>query len=325
MLLWSGQLLGHVFLVARNKQASHHAWGECGALSRFQTRPAASIFRHTTRSAASTLRRKHRQTQTHTHVQLQACSDASTFSCKTFGHKHACKFRRKHVHMHVQTQARSVLHVVPLDVSTSIFFYSVVSTSILFLQRRAHVVQCCMLCLSTQARSDARSDASTFSAACCASRCRHLGPEIGCRRTSGPMAVASLIWHCLPFSNLCLSLETLLSFNNLFDLGDVPYPLFRFPLLRGNRMLAWFRASILYNVFLVSMRLHLLPRVSHAPPSCATCCLSQCASVLFLQRREHLHLVQRAPQYFTTCFSCTSIMCNVLLVSMRLHLVFTTS
>ena len=88
MLLWSGQLLGHVFLVARNKQASHHAWGECGALSRFQTRPAASIFRHTTRSAASTLRRKHRQTQTHTHVQLQACSDASTFSCKTFGHKH---------------------------------------------------------------------------------------------------------------------------------------------------------------------------------------------------------------------------------------------
>ena len=187
MLLWSGQLLGHVFLVARNKQASHHAWGECGALSRFQTRPAASIFRHTTRSAASTLRRKHRQTQTHTHVQLQACSDASTFSCKTFGHKHA-----KHVHVHVH-------------------------------------------------------------------------------------------------------------------LGNVPYPLFRFPLLRGNRMLAWFRASILYNVFLVSMRLHLLPRVSHAPPSCATCCLSQCASVLFLQRREHLHLVQRAPPYFTTCFSCTSI------------------
>ena len=135
MLLWSGQLLGHVFLVARNKQASHHAWGECGALSRFQTRPAASIFRHTTRSAASTLRRKHRQTQTHTrsaasmlrrkHLQLQdirtqACqarscarSDASTFSA-------ACgASRRKHVQMHVQTQPRSVLHVVPLDAGTS--------------------------------------------------------------------------------------------------------------------------------------------------------------------------------------------------------------
>ena len=244
------------------------------------------------------------------HVQLQARSDASTVR-----HKHTHTFSCKHAQTQAPSAARHSDTSMPASSDASTFICTF---------RRKHV-QCCMWCLSTQARSDARSDATTFSAACCASRCRHLGPEIGCRRTSGPMAVASLIWHCLPFSNLCLSLETLLSFNNLFDLGDVPYPLFRFPLLRGNRMLAWFRASILYNVFLVSMRLHLLPRVSHAPPSCATCCLSQCASVLFLQRREHLHLVQRAPQYFTTCFSCTSIMCNVLLVSMRLHLVFTTS
>ena len=231
------------------------------------------------------------------HVQLQARSDASTVR-----HKHTHTFSCKHA----QTQAPSAAR--HSDTSMPSTFMCTF--------RRKHV-QCCMWCLSTQARSDARSDATTFSAACCASRCRHLGPEIGCRRTSGPMAVASLIWHCLPFSNLCLSLETLLSFNNLFDLGDVPYPLFRFPLLRGNRMLAWFRASILYNVFLVSMRLHLLPRVSRATSSCATCCLSQCASLLFLQRREHLHLVQRAPPYFTTCFSCTSIC----VLSLRLYTV----
>ena len=70
--------------------------------------------------------------------------------------------------------------------------------------------------------------------------------------------------------------------------------------------------SILYNV-----RPNISPRVSRAPPSCATCCLSQCASILFLQRREHLHLVQRAPPYFTTCFSCTSIC----VLSLRLYTV----
>ena len=211
------------------------------------------------RSDASTVRHKHTHTHTHTHVQLQASSDTHThtFSCK-----------------HAQTQAPSAAR--HSDTSMPSTFMCTF--------RRKHV-QCCMWCLSTQARSDARSDATTFSAACCASRCRHLGPEIGCHRTSGPMAVA------------CAHMALPALQQPLPELGDPPQ--LQQPLRPWRRALPAFSFSP-------------LERQSHA-------CLVSC-----------IHLVQRvsclnAPPSFTTCFSCTSIMCNVLLVSMRLRLVFTTS